>query len=73
MDIKRLKNIEEEVNELLTRILACINNAADLLDFGMDKDEMRESLDDASREVIKAAKLINDRISGIVGEVGANG
>ena len=73
MDITELICLGDEVNTSLTRILTCVSNAADLLDFGMDIDEMRESLEDAGREIMKVAEIINAGISRFAVERGSDG
>ena len=75
MDVTKIINLGEEINKSLTRILSCINNAADILELGADsdKDEMRESLEDATREIIKMAEWMNTEVSRLAGEVSADG
>ena len=63
MNAEFLRNIGHDLKTSLTRIHTNINNAADLLDYGMDRDEMLESLNDAGREIMKMADLINREIN----------
>ena len=69
MNAEFLRNIGHELKTSLTRIQTSIINAADLIDFGMDIDEMRESLEDAGQEIMKMAELINCEIGHFAGEV----
>ena len=68
MNAEFLRNIGHELKTSLTRIHSSIINAADLLDYGMDKNEMLESLEDAGSEIMKMADLINCEISRFAGE-----
>ena len=73
MNAEFLRNIGHELKTSLTRIHTSITNAADILDYGMDRDEMLESLEDAGQEIMKMADLINGEISRFAGEDSMDG
>ena len=73
MNAEFLRNIGHELKTSLTRIHTSVINAADLLDYGMDRDEMLESLEDAGQEIMRMADLINGEISHYTGEGSMDG
>ncbi|MCL2665349.1 MAG: HAMP domain-containing histidine kinase [Defluviitaleaceae bacterium] len=54
-----LQNISHDLKTPLTVISTDIINAADQLDYQMDIDDMKESLENAQREVMRMARLID--------------
>jgi len=53
------QNMSHDFKTPLTVISTSVLNAADMLDFKMDKEEMRESLDNAQREIMRMARMVD--------------
>jgi len=52
------QNMSHEFKTPLTVISTSVLNALDMLDFEMDKDEMRESLGNAQQEIMRMARMV---------------
>jgi len=52
------QNMSHDFKTPLTVISTSVLNAKDMLDYELDKDEMRESLDNAQREVMRMARMV---------------
>ena len=52
------QNLNHDLKTPLTVISTSVLNAADMLDFELDKDEMRECLGNAQREIMRMARMV---------------
>jgi len=52
------QNLSHDFKTPLTVISTSVLNAVDMLDFEIDKEEMRESLDNAQREIMRMARMV---------------
>jgi len=52
------QNMSHDFKTPLTVISTSVLNAKDMLDFELDKDEMSESLDNAQREIMRMARMV---------------
>jgi signal transduction histidine kinase len=53
------QNVSHDFKTPLTVISTSVLNAADIIDFKIDKKEIRESLDNAQREVMRMARMVD--------------
>jgi len=72
LKIEFLQNMSHELRTPLTVISTDILNASDQLDFEMDKEDMRESLENAQREIMRMARMIDRAIEISTGQTSNN-
>ena len=63
MKTEFFQNLSHDFKTPLTVISTSVLNAADILDYGADKDEMKESLDSAQREIMRMARMVDSAVT----------
>jgi signal transduction histidine kinase len=63
MKTEFFQDMRHDLKTPLTVISTDVLNAADQLDFEIDKDDMRQSLNNAQREIMRMSRMVDDAIN----------
>jgi len=62
MKTEVLQNLNHDLKTPLTVIATDVMNVADMLEFGIDEDQMRRNLDNAEREIMRMSRMITGAV-----------
>jgi len=62
MKTEVLQNLNHDLKTPLTVISTDVMNVTDMLDFGIDEDQMRENLENAEREIMRMSRMITNAV-----------